>query len=316
MSRLAARCRSGFAALGVGLACVTTTLAVADEAVPAPEAAEARILGAWAALRGEIDPTPPPLDPVPDSSAAAPTQPAEPVPMVLEANGGGAPVASPVPAVAAPAMPGAPGAAAIGYAPEAGGTIFPADRAFAAGPRPIAVPMPRHRPSVPTVATQVAALDAAAGIGASSRMAEAPPILADEDVLGPPRKVPKEALPYLHLLKREAARQKVPLWLAIGVGFVESKYDPKLRGTHTVLGIMQVMPSTARFQGYRGTTEQLLDPETNIVWGMRELGWTWAAAKGDPCLAIAKYKGGIATKSISASAWNYCAMAKKVTGMM
>ena len=90
----------------------------------------------------------------------------------------------------------------------------------------------------------------------------------------------------------------MPLWLAIGVGYVESKYDPKLRGSHTVVGIMQVMPSTARFQGYKGTNEQLFDPETNIVWGLRELGSAYASAKGDPCLAIAKYQGGITRTTV------------------
>ena len=43
---------------------------------------------------------------------------------------------------------------------------------------------------------------------------------------------------------------------------------------------------------------------------------TDAAAKGDPCLAIAKYKGGISTKRISAAAADYCRRAKIVTGMM
>jgi soluble lytic murein transglycosylase-like protein len=108
----------------------------------------------------------------------------------------------------------------------------------------------------------------------------------------------------------------VPLWLALGVGFVESKFDPGLKGRHSVVGLMQVMPSTARFQGYRGSNEGLLDPETNIVWGMKELGWDYAAAKGDPCLAIAKYKGGIATKRISSAAADYCRRAKLVTGMI
>ena len=205
---------------------------------------------------------------------------------------------------------------ALGYAPPTSGPETPTDHLFAVGPQPVAVPMPHRRPSIPTVAGQVAALDAAAAVGAPDRLAEPPPILAEDGILGPPKKVPKEALPYLRLMEREAAKNKVPLWLALGVGWVESKYDPKLRGSHTVLGIMQVMPSTARFQGYKGTTEGLLDPETNIVWGMKELGWVWAAAKGDPCLAVAKYKGGIATRRISPAAADYCRRAKAVTGMI
>lgn len=272
-------------ALGLALAGLAAP-AVAEEQ---GASAEARIEAAFHVLAA-----PPPLD----LDAPSPKE---------------VPVATPAPAAPDPGLRAGDGETAMGYAPASAGN--PADRVFAAVPQPIAVPLPRRRPSVPTVASQVAALDAAAAVGAPEKLAEAPPILAEDGVLGPPKKIPKEALPYLRLIEREAAKNKVPLWLAIGVGWVESKYDPKLRGSHTVLGIMQVMPSTARFQGYKGTTEGLLDPETNIVWGMKELGWDYAAAKGDACLAIAKYKGGIMTKRISAAAADYCRRAKIVTGM-
>lgn len=204
---------------------------------------------------------------------------------------------------------------AMGYAADEGAES-PVDRLFAVGPRPVDVPVPRRRPSVPTVATQVAALDEATAIGAPPRLTEVRPILAEDGVIGPPKKVPRQALPYLAVIKREAVRNKVPLWLALGVGWIESKYDPNLRGSHTVVGLMQVMPSTARFQGYKGTNDGLLDPVTNIVWGMKELGWDYAAAKGDACLAIAKYKGGIMTTRISPAAADYCRRAKMVTGML
>ena len=211
--------------------------------------------------------------------------------------------------------PATPEPATMGYAP-ANEPDSPTDRLFAVGPRQVAVPEPRRRPSVPTVATQVAALDEAAATHVPARLAETRPILAGEDALGPPKKIPKEALPYLRVIEREAAKNKVPLWLAIGVGWVESKYDHRLRGSHTVVGIMQVMPSTARWQGYKGTAEGLLDPETNIVWGMKELGWDYASAKGDACLAIAKYKAGIMATRISSAAADYCRRAKMVTGML
>ena len=165
--------------------------------------------------------------------------------------------------------------------------------------------------------TRIAALAPIEGLSPPSAREETTeaPILA-EGQMGEPRRIPKEALPYLAILRREAAANKVPLWLAIGVGWVESKYNPGLRGTHGVVGIMQVMPSTARFQGYKGSNDQLLDPETNIVWGMRELGWDWAQAKGNPCLAVAKYKGGIMTRTIPSAAASYCQAAKRATGMI
>ena len=209
------------------------------------------------------------------------------------------------------------------YAPAETAPVVAIDKALEkASGRVIAVPLPRRRPTPPppvqaSAPVQVADLGAAPGETLPKAVAaEVAPVLAEEAVLGEPKRIPKEALPYLSILRREAAANKVPLWLAIGVGWVESKYNPRLRGTHSVVGIMQVMPSTARFQGYKGTAEQLFDPETNIVWGLRELGWDYAKAGGNACLAVAKYKGGIATKTIPSAAASYCAAAKRVTGMM
>ncbi len=134
-------------------------------------------------------------------------------------------------------------------------------------------------------------------------------------ILGEPRKMPSGAGPYVEIFRREAKVHNIPLWLALGVGWVESKFDPKLRGTHTVVGMMQVMPSTAREMGYKGSTNQLFNPETNIVWGMKELAKDYQLAHGDPCMAIAKYKGGFRTNHINGGAARYCAQAKLVTGM-
>jgi soluble lytic murein transglycosylase-like protein len=249
-------------------------------------------------------------------------------------------VATP-PAVAPPAVEPAPvapaaDAASLLAAPEpmaemrlayaAPEAISPVDRVLAAPaitptevaglPRRFEGPMPRRRPkdavATPEPAMRLASLEPEPVRSVTPQVA---PIVA-EGVFGEPKKIPRAAEPYMALLRREAAANKVPLWLAVGVGWVESKYQPSLRGTHGVVGLMQVMPSMARYQGYRGPTEKLLEPETNIVWGMRELGWTWAKSGGNPCLAIAKYKGGIATRGISSSAADYCRKAKAVTGMI
>ncbi|MDK9696332.1 MAG: transglycosylase SLT domain-containing protein [Siculibacillus sp.] len=182
--------------------------------------------------------------------------------------------------------------------------------------RPIDVPLPRRRPAdAPTAGEGELRLAALAPAPLAAPAPAPAHVAAETEVFGEPKRIPKAAEPYMALLRREAAANKVPLWLAVGVGWVESKYQPNLRGSHGVVGLMQVMPSTARFQGYRGPTERLFEPETNIIWGMKELGWDWAKSGGDPCLAIAKYKGGIATKRISPAAADYCRKAKAVTGM-
>ena len=229
----------------------------------------------------------------------------------------------PAPAAPVAAVGPATEAPVLGYAAPIDAAPLPAERVFtppATTARVLNVPLPKRRPAdlgaAPVEGTLRTASLTPEPPAPSAPAATVAPIAAEGAVAGEPKKIPKEALPYLAILRREAAANKVPLWLAVGVGWVESKYQPSLRGTHGVVGLMQVMPSTARFQGYKGPTEKLLEPETNIVWGMKELGWDWAKSGGNPCMAIAKYKGGIATKGISSAAADYCRRAKTVTGMM
>jgi hypothetical protein len=172
------------------------------------------------------------------------------------------------------------------------------------------IPIPRAKPPVPRV--QLASLTGPTELPEEQNRARP---LDTAPVLGEPRRIPEGATAYLDIFRREASLHKIPLWLALGVAWVESKFDPKLRGTHTVVGMMQVMPSTAREMGYKGTTNQLFEPETNIIWGMNELAQDYQIAKGDICLTIAKYKGGFHTRSINKGAWNYCSQVKHVTGM-
>jgi soluble lytic murein transglycosylase-like protein len=285
------------------------------------------------ARRAAIPPAPTPkVAAVRSETPPPPAAVAEVAPGVVAVERPAAPVVVPGPPIAA-SVPATPteamaGAAMAAYAPTSA-PLQPIDRVFADpaatsaamatafAPRPLAVPLPRRRPvdggaegaAEPTL--RLASLEPEP---LRAPAPEAAPIAA-EGVFGEPKKIPEAAKPYMALIRREAAANKVPLWLAVGVGWVESKYQPSLRGTHGVVGLMQVMPSTARYQGYKGPTEKLLDPETNIVWGMRELGWTWKEAKGDACLAIAKYKGGIRTRRISPAAADYCRKAKTITGM-
>lgn len=136
------------------------------------------------------------------------------------------------------------------------------------------------------------------------------------NVDGPPRKYPLGSAPYLDLIVREAKANDVPLWVALGVIWVESKFNPTLRGSHGVLGMMQVMPSTARYLGFKGTNDDLLDPETNIVWGMKELGKGYRLSKGDLCLTVAKYTGGFMTNRVRPAAQRYCNEVRRITGMI
>lgn len=258
-----------------------------------------------------------------------------PAPVPLPATPPGGFVSPPpaggfVPPPAGGFVPPSPGGFVVPPAP--GGFVPPPPAPVAA--KPVKVPWPRPRPAPPLAPTDLGRPPVAAPMpvevppgvelegepnepGAAGGAAQAPHAGRPPagGLVGEPRKVPKEALPHMAILRREAMLNRVPLWLAVGVGWVESKYNPTLRGSHGVVGIMQVMPSTARHQGYKGPVEKLLEPETNIVWGLRELGMAYASAKGDPCLAIAKYQGGITRTTVPKYSREYCARAKAATGM-
>lgn len=202
---------------------------------------------------------------------------------------------------------------------------------LAAPPSPLAAPTldprlaaarPRPKPA------DVARMTAPPGVGGplvvasltvptpdTPRVAPATTTESAASLVDEPRKMPKGAAPYLDIIRREARAHRVPVWVALGVIWVESKFDPNLRGSHGVLGMMQVMPSTARYIGYKGTDADLLKPEVNVKWGMKELAKDLNYAGGDLCLAVAKYKGGFLTKTVNAGAQRYCDQLRRVTGM-
>ncbi|MBZ9852139.1 lytic transglycosylase domain-containing protein [Mesorhizobium sp. CA14] len=57
--------------------------------------------------------------------------------------------------------------------------------------------------------------------------------------------------------------------LAHAVMEIESRFDPAVRGADGEIGLMQVMPATARMLGFRGSPEELGEPATNIAFGVR-----------------------------------------------
>ena len=57
-------------------------------------------------------------------------------------------------------------------------------------------------------------------------------------------------------------------------------------------GLMQIKYSTARGLGYRGTAAGLLDPNTNLTWGVRYLAGAYRYAQGDQAAARVLYGTG------------------------
>ncbi len=108
------------------------------------------------------------------------------------------------------------------------------------------------------------------------------------------------------LVRAEAQRLGVPPALADAVAIVETGYTPASVGTSGEIGMMQVMPATARMLGFSGDLQGLFDPATNIHYGVTYLARAWAASGGNACRALMKYRAGTGEDGFSPLSIQYC----------
>jgi hypothetical protein len=108
------------------------------------------------------------------------------------------------------------------------------------------------------------------------------------------------------LVRAEAQRLGVPPALADAVAIVETGYTPSSVGSSGEIGMMQVMPSTARMLGFSGDMAGLFDPATNIHYGVSYLARAWAASGGNACRALMKYRAGVGEEGYSPLSIQYC----------
>lgn len=164
--------------------------------------------------------------------------------------------------------------------------------------------------------------------GPSAALAESAPLpplrpAAEEprrSATGAPAEPPAVPLPvpvfakgrglYLPLAVAEAERHDLPSAVADAVMRVESNYEPGAIGGVGERGLMQVLPSTAAMLGFRGTMDELADPETNIRLGVRYLAGAWKLTGGDLCRTLMKYRAGHKEQRMSALSVEYCRRAK------
>ena len=114
---------------------------------------------------------------------------------------------------------------------------------------------------------------------------------------------------YLPIVQREAAAVGLPPALADAVAMVETGYRPDAVGSSGEIGIMQVMPATARQLGFFGSTAELADPATNIRLGIRYLARAWTLGGGDICRTLTKYRAGLGQTVTTPLSARYCARA-------
>jgi hypothetical protein len=114
---------------------------------------------------------------------------------------------------------------------------------------------------------------------------------------------------YLEVINREALLQGVPPALADAVAMVETGYQVNAVGSSGEIGLMQIMPATARQLGFAGTPADLFLPATNIHLGVQYLSRAWAASGGSVCRALMKYRAGLGEEMMTPLSISYCARA-------
>ena len=90
------------------------------------------------------------------------------------------------------------------------------------------------------------------------------------------------------LIREAALAQDVPPQLLHAVVAVESGFDPKAVSRKGAMGLMQLMPATAR----RFNVADPFDPRQNLAGGATYLKWLLGKFDGDVELALAAYNAG------------------------
>ena len=116
----------------------------------------------------------------------------------------------------------------------------------------------------------------------------APPPVTLASIPAPrPRFVPRD---YSALIEDAAYRESVPAYLVAAVARIESNFNANAISEKGALGIMQVMPATARRFGFDET--RLHDPVHNVAAGATYLRWLMERYDGDLDRVLAAYNAG------------------------
>ena len=92
------------------------------------------------------------------------------------------------------------------------------------------------------------------------------------------------------LIEEAAYRESVPPYLVAAVARVESNLDPRAVSHKGAIGLMQVMPETAKRFGF--DARRLHDPVHNVAAGATYLRWLLERYDGDLDRVLAAYNAG------------------------
>jgi soluble lytic murein transglycosylase-like protein len=174
----------------------------------------------------------------------------------------------------------------------------------------------RHAITAPAATDSAEAVDAMASASANGQpQAESQTMMAfapmAADVINEQAKTPIEGRSLKALVARHAQANGLPVALADAIVMIESRYNPRVahRGA---MGLMQIKTQTARGVGFAGSASALLDPDTNLKFGMRYLAAAYRASNGNVCATIMRYQSGARATRISAANRAYCAHAQRL----
>jgi LysM repeat protein len=137
-----------------------------------------------------------------------------------------------------------------------------------------------------------AATTGAAGSGAAGDASAGTP--AGPDAAGPPASRAERVRTIQRMVRAEARRQGVNPALALAVASVESGFDPDAVSRTGAVGVMQLMPRTARWLATRlGRPVDRSDPADNIAGGVAFLRFLLAATSSDLPIAVGAYYQGL-----------------------
>ena len=111
---------------------------------------------------------------------------------------------------------------------------------------------------------------------------------------------------FCDLIIREARRTGLDPALIDAVMAIESNYQVNTMGAAGEIGLMQVLPSTAKLLGFRGDDSELVEAATNIRLGATYLAGAWNLAHGDLCRSLMKYRAGHGEERMTALSIEYC----------
>jgi len=107
------------------------------------------------------------------------------------------------------------------------------------------------------------------------------------------------------IIDHHAEANGLPSELVNALITVESSWHRNARNGSSV-GLMQITPGTANALGFRGASNSLFDPETNIALGVRYLAQAYQLADGDLCGTVTRYQSGLNATKANAANRAYC----------